>query len=284
MAGLFGGPLTFSRGNMQRLFISFSGGRSSAYMMKRLHDEYSDVYEMTVGFSNTGQENEKTLRFVDRCSREWSIPVTWMEAVVHNGERLSCTHRIVDFASASREGEPFEAVIQKYGIPNKAWPHCTRELKLNPMRSYLESIGWQGCLTAVGIRADEPARIGTADGIIYPMATMFPTTKPEILEWWKRQPFDLGLMEHQGNCTWCWKKSLAKHVRIAKESPEVFEFPARMEALYGLSGRNVDGTKRVFFRENRSTQNILSISALLSPQAPLFPEEDAGCSESCEAF
>src|SRR6266850_5528795 len=261
-----------------RLLVSFSGGRTSAFMAKRLKDYYAHVFEMIFVFANTGQEREETLVFADRCDREWGLGLVWVEAVVHHSEKIGCTHRIVTFETASRHGEPFEEVIKKYGIPNKAYPHCTRELKLNPIRSYMESIGWQGASTAVGIRIDEPKRIrkdAADNGIAYPLVNLFPTTKPQILDWFGEQPFDLELLDHQGNCTWCWKKSMRKHVRLVHESPEIFEFPARMEASYGLAGYNEDGTKRTFFREHRSTEDIISIAELLNPGRLEFQDEDA---------
>lgn len=254
-------------------------------MAKRLKEEFSQQFEMVFIFANTGEENEETLQFADRCDRKWNLNLNWVEAVVHHNQRIGCTHRIVDFASASRKGEPFEEVIKKYGIPNKAYPHCTRELKLNPMESYFRSIGWTDYLRAVGIRIDEPRRLKQKPGIIYPLAHLFPTTKAEINDWWEEQPFTLNLPEHRGNCKWCWKKVIRKHIMIAKETPEAFDFPARMEELYGLAGYNEDGTKRVFFREHRSTKDIISIAELISGKMHADdPDEDGGCSESCEAF
>src|ERR1039458_5841016 len=128
-----------------KLFVSVSGGETSGYMAKRLRDEYSDVYDMQFGFANTGLEKLATLVFVERMHTEWEMPITWLEAVTHPGERVGCTHKIVDLATAARKGEPFEEVIKKYGIPNKMYPHCTRELKLNAIRSYLASIDWEDC-------------------------------------------------------------------------------------------------------------------------------------------
>ena len=37
----------------EKLILSFSGGRTSAYMTKRMLEEYSDVYDMTVIFANS---------------------------------------------------------------------------------------------------------------------------------------------------------------------------------------------------------------------------------------
>lgn len=274
-----------------RLFVSVSFGESSCYMAKRIRDEYSDKYDIVYGFANTGEEWEQTLVFGNRCDKEWGLGAVWLETVVHYGERIGCTHKVVSFETASRNGEPFEAVIKKYGIPNTPFPHCTRELKLNPMRSYLESIGWaKGTyVSAVGIRADEPKRLrGDAEkaGIVYPLAHWFPMTKPEINDWWYEQPFRLELQPHQGNCKWCWKKSTTKLVRIAQETPEVFEFPARMERDYALVGAGIEESgPRRFFRKRLTVSNIFELSRLSSPQTHNpDPDEDSGCSESCEAF
>jgi hypothetical protein len=268
-----------------KLFVSVSGGETSGYMAKRLRDEYSDDYDMRFGFANTGLEKLATLAFVERMHTEWEMPITWLEAVTHFGERAGCTHKIVDFATASRNGEPFEEMIKKYGVPNKKYPHCTRELKLNPIRSYLESIGWQDCFRAVGIRMDEPRRIredADSERIIYPLVSMFPSDKPMIKDWWEFQPFQLGLKDYEGNCEACWKKSDTKLIRIAKENPSAFDFPARMEATYGTYA---DGKPRTFFRGRRSAKDIISMAQLLNP--PPYaerPDENSGCSESCEAF
>lgn len=271
-----------------RLLVSFSGGKTSAFMAKRLKIHYSHIWDMVFAFANTGCEWEETLLFADRCDREWGLDLIWLESVVHPREKKACTHKIVNFETASRNGEPFEEVIKKYGIPNQAYKHCTRELKLNPIRSYLESIGWDNAWRAVGIRLDEPTRwqkTAADTAICYPLVWLFPTTKPEINDWWEDQPFNLELQEHQGNCKWCWKKHLPKLIRIAKETPEAFGFPARMEAKYGLAGHNEDGTKRVFFRQHRSTQDIIGLSQILDlPPTIADPDEDSGCSESCEVF
>ena len=266
-----------------RLLVSFSGGRSSARMAKLIKDEWSDLFELAFVFANTGKEKFQTLRFVDRCDREWSLGIVWVEAVV-NETGIACTHKIVDYATASRNGEPFKAVIQKYGIPNMNYLHCTRELKANAIRSYLQSIGWSDYTIAQGMRADEPRRTKPKDGVIYPLASTWPMTKSQILDWWKEQPFDLGLLDYQGNCDCCHKKHLPKLVRIAQEDAHLFDWWSQMEEKYGLAGHNVDGTPRRFYRGHRSAKDIVALSKILTVPPLPFEEEDAGCSESCEAF
>lgn len=276
----------------RKLFVSFSGGRSSGYMAHKIKTEYCQYFdEVVFGIANTGEETEETLVFSDRCNREFNLGLVWIEGIVHHGERKGSTHKIVTFETASRNGEPFEEFIKKYGIPNQAFPACTRELKLNPLRSYLRSIGWENgsYVSAVGIRSDEVNRkrsdAGIA-GIVYPMADWFPITKPEINDWWEEQPFNLGIEDYRGNCKWCWKKSTKKLVRIAKETPEVFDFPARMEELYGFYGAGKTDEPRVFFRQHMTTKNLLKLVQISAVPPPNSDEVDgsSGCSESCEAF
>ena len=141
--------------------ISFSGGRTSGYMTKRLLDEYSDKYEFIVTFANTGREHPKTLEFVHNCDVHFGFNTVWLETIVHHNERKSSSHKIVTFETASRHGEPFEEYIRKYGVPNVSFLRCTSELKVNPMQSYLRSLGFRNkeLPTAIGIRVDEKRRV-----------------------------------------------------------------------------------------------------------------------------
>lgn len=93
---------------MQKLVVSFSGGRTSAFMCKWLIDNMSHEYELHFVFSNTGLEHEKTLEFVDRCDKEWNLNLVWIESVTHLKKGVGQTFIIVNYESASRNGEPFE--------------------------------------------------------------------------------------------------------------------------------------------------------------------------------
>ena len=289
---------------MRRLALSFSGGETSAYMLlwakKNLFPQYD---EWVVTFANTGQENEQTLEFVDRVQRFADVPVVWVEAVVNHGFRTSSSHRIVTFDTASRNGEPFEDVIKKYGIPNQRFPMCTRELKINPMNSYMRSIGWNAGEydTAIGIRADEAGRMSSdaeKRRFIYPLAQKHPVTKQQINAFWESMPFRLELTGYQGNCKWCWKKTLRKHLTIITETPEAYDFPERMEGLYAFNGARPEGDTepRRFFRENMTVQDLRNLADTLDfekfhddsrvyPQPTLFDlDEGFGCVDSCEVY
>jgi len=243
----------------ETLFVSFSGGRTSGYMCHWLLENKSDQYDLIFVFANTGLEHEKTLEFVDKCDKHMGLNLTWVEAVV-NGKGVGCTHRIVNYETAARHGEPFEKVIQKYGIPNTDYPHCTRETKMNPMFSYKRSLGFKANHPmAIGIRADEVDRV-SADakkhGLVYPLVTMTQKSLADVRHWWAGQPFDLEIPEHYGNCVTCWKKSDRKLLTLAKHEPERFYFFDAMERTYAKAGAG--NQNRVFFRRHRSTQDILA--------------------------
>ena len=238
---------------MKKLLISFSGGETSAYLAKWLLDNKSDIYKMVFVFANTGDEEEETLKFIKKCAKEWKIKIIWVEAVVHHNERLSSSHKIVNFKTASRNREPFAEVIKKYGIPNQNFLHCNRELKLNPIKSYMKSIGWENYETAIGIRVDEFDRVNKNRKklkLIYPFITDKPTTKQEISYWWSKQSFRLKLKSYNTNCRTCWKKSDKVLATIYKNNPEYFKFNEQMEKLYGQD-------KYTFFRNGRSVKLLI---------------------------
>ena len=43
-------------------------------------------------------------------------------------------------------------------------------------------------------------RIKSSGLTFLPLASIIKTTKQDILDWWSKQPFDLNLEEHYGNC------------------------------------------------------------------------------------
>tara|TARA_Y100001938_G_C7991756_1_gene379875 strand:- start:120 stop:950 length:831 start_codon:yes stop_codon:yes gene_type:complete len=236
-----------------KLLVSFSGGETSAYLAKWLIDSKSNIYDMIFVFANTGDEEEETLKFIDLCSKKWDINIVWVEAVVHHKQRVSSSHKIVNFETASRNREPFKEVIKKYGIPNQNFLHCNREMKLNPINSYVKSIGWTNYKTAIGIRNDEVDRVNKNRkklGLIYPLITDKPTTKQEISYWWSKQDFRLKLKSYNTNCRTCWKKSDKILAQIYRENPNYFDFNKEMEKKYGKE-------KYTFFRNGRSTEQLI---------------------------
>lgn len=292
-----------------RLAVSFSGGETSGRMTKWILENLADTFEIAVTFANTGEEDERTLLFVHQCDQEFGFGTVWVEAVVDprgRGRGFGTTHRIVTYETASRSGfgSSFEDGVRKYGLPNKNFPWCNRELKLRPMQSYLRSIGWEPGTyhTAIGIRADEAGRFSATaeqDKLIYPLGhpNLHPIGKPDVNDWWEEQPFRLELQGYEGNCKWCWKKTVNKHLLLANERPEIYAFPRTMEQRYPNHGAPhygapPEGTPpRKIFRERRSVDDIFALAATVADDVPrlrrllkLDPDAGGGCGESCEVF
>lgn len=293
-----------------KLAISFSGGRTSAVMTKLCVDKFKDTHELAITFANTGCEHENTLKFVDQCDKHFGWGVVWLEAVV-SGKGKGIRHKIVNFETASRKGEPFEAYIKKHGLPAPSHPHCTSRLKEDVMDSYRHrELGWKKgtYFTAIGIRADEWDRISSKakeKKFVYPLADAG-WTKNDVKKECARWPFDLNLKgEHYGNCVWCWKKSLRKLMTLAKEDESVFDFPIRMEREHRHTNITNPEIKdfRVMFRKDMSAEEIVKMSKVMDfepysdalmdqwEQLGLFEtgpsydvELDIGsaCGESCE--
>jgi hypothetical protein len=287
-----------------KLLITFSGGKTSAFMSNWLlqNRETLPYRDIVVVFANTGEENIKTYEFVEKCNNHFNLNLVMLEALVVFEKGKGTKHKIINSVEElSKNGEPFEDVIKKYGIPNQEAMHCTRELKMQPITSYVRSLGWKkgDYDTAIGIRYDELDRISGKcyeDKVIYPLVDL-KITKKDVHSFFEQQPFNLMLPEHQGNCKWCWKKSMRKLLTIADENPEYFDFPMRMEEKYGQSGSFKSNSlgDRVFFRNKMSSKDILEKAKLPFNKfvdnyfvtIDNYDEEldKAGaCNESCEIY
>ena len=218
--------------NLDNILISFSGGRSSAMMLKLLIDQYGGVLpeNVKVCFANTGKEHPATLDFVQECAAQWDIPIVWLEWTP--SEKARDRWRQVNFQTASRDGEPFAGLLALRGYPpNPVMRYCTQELKIRPMKYYAQQVlGWKEWQVAIGFRADEPRRLAKLDNHRDPFERFAPLaeagiTKEDVAEFWLKQPFDLNLPNNNGvtdhgNCDLCFLKGVAKRVNLIREKPE----------------------------------------------------------------
>jgi len=267
----------------EKLVIMFSGGRTSGFMSKWIKDNKSDEYDLFFVYCNTGQEHKNTLLFVDQCDKAFGLNLHWIEADVQK-KGVGTNYKTVDYETASLNGKPFEDVVKKYGLPNSDFPHCTRELKIEPFKKWAKDIVSEDgdYKIAMGIRADEKRRIRNNPSYYYPLNLELPTTKEDILSWWKKQSFDLKLPEHLGNCTWCWKKSDKKLATLAKDYPEIFEFPSMLEEKYSFTSNYDRKDERKMFRKYKTVHDVFELSKQIDFEEfsdPNFSIDD--CAEEC---
>lgn len=188
------------------------------------------------------------------------VPIVWLEY----RDQAPGFER-VNHNSASRKGEPFEALIRKRKfLPNQNARFCTTELKVRAAKRYLRSLGWDYWTNCVGLRADEPRRI-KPEGVklgdrwtVWQPLNNAGVSKMDVAEFWKRQPFDLRLPNVRGNC-WlgncdgCFLKSEANIAALAREYPERAAWWEDMEDLASelTSGTAAKWSKRYTRAEMR---------------------------------
>jgi len=266
--------------------ISFSGGRTSAYMLWRVLQSNGGLPdEAKVCFANTGKEEEATLRFVDRCSKEWGVPITWVEYA--DAAETKDRFRVVTFETASRDGEPFEAIIRKRNyLPNPVSRFCTVEMKVRAIHRYLKSIGWTEWDSMLGIRADEQRRLakignqdyGKHEEKVAPLGRVG-VTKEMVGKFWESMPFDLELpningVTMHGNCDLCYLKGGAQILSLIKEKPERAVWWAKMEALALASAP--DGA---VFRKDRPS--YAEMAKFAEQQRDMFDPQEEGIACFC---
>jgi 3'-phosphoadenosine 5'-phosphosulfate sulfotransferase (PAPS reductase)/FAD synthetase len=252
--------------------ISFSGGRTSAYMLYKVLEAAGGKLpdEAIVCFANTGKEDEATLRFVQDCSERWNVPITWLEYC--EADETKDRWKLVNFETASRNGEPFEALIRRRNyLPNPVSRFCTVELKVRTIHRYLKENGWTEWDSMLGIRADEQRRLakignqdyGKHEEKIAPLGRIG-VTKETVGEFWRNQEFDLGLpnmngVTMHGNCDLCFLKGGAQVLSLITEKPERAVWWAKMEALALALASKPSGA--VFRSDRPSYASMLKFSA-----------------------
>lgn len=257
-----------------RSVVSFSGGRTSGLMLRRILDAHGGSLpaDRVVLFCNTGKERPETLDFVEECSQQWACPITWLEYRYTAGLPIRHTKAgkpacldsrahgfvVVNYATASRDGRPFADAIRARCdfraakgepglLPHVMGRYCTAELKTRTKGRYVRSVlGWtDGYSNAIGFRADEPKRVAkvmscdfTAEAACNGERPLVPlhsagVTEADVMGFWKRQPFDLRLQQHEGNCDLCFLKAPWKLKEIMRRQPHLSQWWAAQEEATG---------------------------------------------------
>lgn len=289
--------------------ISFSGGRTSAYMLRMILDAHggelpSDVH---VCFANTGKEREETLRFVHECASRWNVRVRWLEFRSRKTS-LPLDERFaeVGYNSASRNGEPFETLIRdKQHTPNAVTRWCTQELKVRVMKWFMQSLGYKNWVNVIGLRHDERHRVQKSR---LPNKQAWDNALPlddagvsnrDVLKFWLGdrsvgdavqiqrdfgpvaavtlpQGFDLGLLPFEGNCDGCFLKARYKLWEIERTAPGTLEWWSAIEQGPGKGTFVTEYSYAELIRDVRSQPELFA--------GGLFdndPDMDAECGLWC---
>ena len=257
--------------------ISFSGGRTSGFMLHNIIQAHGgklpkDIY---VVFANTGKEAPETLDFVNDIAIKWGIKIHWLE-LYFGEERPIYRTKEVTYETASREGEPFEALVEhrKY-LPNPVTRFCTTELKIMPMKRFMKKNGYKEWLNVIGLRYDEPRRVASSRNKKEKWTNATPMndakhTVKDVSDFWKKQNFDLNLTNAYGktpagNCDLCFLKGMDTTLSILRERPEMADWWIKQEQKFGAD-------KGATFRKDRP--NYIKLVDISKSQQDLFNDDD----------
>lgn len=283
--------------------ISFSGGRTSAYLVNLFKLDPTAHFV----FMDTGAEHPATYQFIKDIVKHWEIDLVCLRVVFNPKMNKGGSYKIVSLNELKQDLEPWREMVKKYGSPYYDLPFCTARMKTEPFEKYCnDTFGKNNYERWIGIRYDEPKRlpieilnslglpvhkkaVKQKQGFRY-LAEISEFEKNDILDWWEKQPFDLAITEHLGNCVFCIKKGLNKVALASKDEPE--QFVKWVEATEGNHVRS-EGRKynhHRMYRERLHGSDIAEIykehsrDELYNSLRSSKRYESGSCSESCEAL
>lgn len=269
--------------------VSFSGGRTSAYLCKIMIDTYGRN-NVDFIYMDTGAEHSKTYEFIRKVNNEFGLNLICLRGDFTRPLGDGVGYSIVDIESLKPDLLPFKAMISKYGVPYIGGMFCTDRMKLKPFKKYCDdTYGKKNYETWLGIREDEPKRLTPKPFIRY-MAEISDFDKQDVLNYWSKMPFDLNLDEWSGNCEFCPKKSNLKLAASQRDSPE--SYINFIEMLHGDLVR-VDGNTGDRVKMYRGKQPLESLIAKFDGSTGEEIKarirgskmvDTNSCSESCEVF
>lgn len=269
--------------------VSFSGGRTSAYLVHLMEQRrINEDLDVRYIYMDTGAEHPKTYEFIKNVVSHFGINLTCLRVVVNPELGQGNSYEVIPVSEIKHDLEPWKAIVKKYGLPYPAGAFCTREMKFNPVTKYCKD-NFDEYTTWIGIRVDEQNRLRLKDGINY-LADISDFEKDDINHWWSKQPFDLNIPEHLGNCVFCIKKSVNKIALAARDEPMLAK-----QFIDVINGdvREVNReqqSSQIMFRGNNSLEGIIALfkdhtrDEIANVVKGSGGYKSGSCSESCEAF
>lgn len=274
---------------MQKV-VSFSGGRTSAYLVWLMEKTKKAGEKIVYIFMDTGAEHQKSYDFVRAVAKNFAVEIICLRVAVNPELGKANGYTVASIDEIGPDLKPWSDIVKKYGVPYFGGAFCTDRMKLGPFTKYCnEHFGKGNYETWLGIRADEPNRLSEKDGIRY-LAEISDFYKHDVLDWWGEQDFDLGIDEWNGNCVFCMKKSDLKLAAAQRDNPgHYIEFMEMIESDEVRTGYKA-GSRESMYRRKRSLGQVIatfdgSTGDEIKSRIRGGKMVDSGsCSESCEVF
>ncbi len=269
--------------------VSFSGGRTSAYLCHLMIEKYGRE-NVDFVFMDTGAEHAKTYEFIKNANNNFDLNLTCLRGDFTLPLGGGVGYHSVGVEHIQQDLVPFGCMLVKYGTPYIGGMFCTDRMKLKPFKKYCDdTYGKNNYETWLGIRSDEPKRLSKKKGIRY-LAEISDFDKQDVLDFWAGMSFDLGIDEWLGNCVFCPKKSNLKLAAAQRDEPE--RYHEWLDMLKGDSVRVDDRTGHItkMYRGKQSLESLIATfdgatGAEIKSRIRGAKRLNSGsCSESCEVF
>ena len=262
--------------------ISFSGGRTSGYMLKQIVNAYDGKLpkDLHIVFANTGKEMPQTLDFIKDCADKWNVHIHWIELYDVDDSKddeqpFIFKYKLTDYDNASRNGEPFEKLIKHYGkLPNATNRFCTYLLKQKAIVWFERIMGYKDIDQVIGLRADEPRRVHRikdrkSNTFYHTPLYEAKVTQKDIQTFWKQSNFDLNLLatdKHTlfGNCDMCFLKGKSQLLEMMKHREDLADWWIEKEKQTGKT-----------FKYDISYEQMIEIKNHQDRQQSLFFDDES---------
>ncbi len=272
--------------------VSFSGGRTSAYLCKVMIDKFGKD-NVDFIFMDTGAEHPKTYEFIRKVNKHFDLNLTCLRGDFNQPLGKGHSYKIVSINDICADLKPYKDMVDKYGTPTVASGWCTSRMKEETHDKYCnDKYGKGNYQTWIGIRADEPRRlggIGKKEALKY-MAEITDAEKQDILNYWSKMPFDLGIDEWLGNCVFCFKKSNLKLAAAQRDEPELYmQWLDMVEAAPDRNKKDGRNSMHMYRKQKTLPELIATFDGSTGQEIKARIRgskmiDTNSCSESCEVF
>jgi len=124
---------------MKQIVVSFSGGRTSAYLcglIKKLHTDAVFV------FMDTGAEHEATYEFIKQVNDYFDLNLICLRTVVSDKWKEGVSYRVVGINEIGNDLRPWRDMSLKYGLPYHGGGVLHRQNENNTMQKILRRCLW----------------------------------------------------------------------------------------------------------------------------------------------
>lgn len=138
--------------------VSFSGGRTSAYLVWMMEKKRLAGEEVHYLFMDTGAEHPNTYQFIRDVVNNWGIDLTCLRVQVNPELGKGNGYEVITLDEIGPNLKPWIDTTRKYGTPYFGGAFCTRTMKIEVCERYCKDY-FVECESWLGMRIDEQTRI-----------------------------------------------------------------------------------------------------------------------------